>query len=109
MKLFIKIFFVSVGFLYASTSIAQYTGDTADGFSSTIGCIQNLNGATGFIPGPIVGSPIFCAFASEAYSITVAGATPTTTYTWAVPAGSTITSGQGTGSIQSHLVEWQAT
>jgi len=99
LKLFIKIFFVSVGFLYASTSIAQYTGDTADGFSSTIGCIQNLNGATGFIPGPIVGSPIFCAFASEAYSITVAGATPTTTYTWAVPAGSTITSGQGTGSI----------
>jgi len=99
LKLFIKIFFASVGFLYTSTSFAQYTGDSADGFSNTIGCIQNLNGATGFIPGPIVGSPIFCAFASEAYSITVAGATPTTTYTWAVPAGSTITSGQGTNSV----------
>ena len=99
MKLFIKIFFASVGFLYTSTSIAQYTGDSADGFSNSIGCIQSLNGTTGFIPGSISGSPIFCAFASEAYSITVGGATPTTTYTWTVPAGSTITSGQGTNSV----------
>lgn len=76
-----------------------FAGGSNDGFSSVIGCIQNLNGGSGFIPGPIVGSTTFCSFATEAYSITVTGATATTTYTWSGPPGSTITSGQGTNSV----------
>ncbi|CAN0478562.1 unnamed protein product, partial [Phaeothamnion confervicola] len=32
-------------------------------------------------------------------TITVAGANATTTYTWSVPAGATIVSGQGTATI----------
>ncbi|CAN0358205.1 unnamed protein product, partial [Phaeothamnion confervicola] len=52
-----------------------------------------------FLANPIVGPATFCNFASEAYSINVSGLTPTTTYTWSVPAGATITSGQGTNTI----------
>ena len=48
-------------------------------------------------PGPIIGSTNVCEFSTGNYSITaVAGAS---NYTWTVPAGSTINSGQGTTAI----------
>ncbi len=83
----------------SSTSCLFYAGGDNDGFSNTTDCASNLNGGSVFIPGPIVGSTTFCDFATETYSITVAGATNETTYTWTVPAGASITSGQGTTSI----------
>ena len=48
-------------------------------------------------PGPIIGSTNVCEFTTGNYSITaVAGAS---NYTWTVPAGSTINSGQGTTAV----------
>ena len=82
-----------------ASSCTFFAGGSNDGFTTNIGCIQNLNGGSAFIPGPIVGSTQFCAFATEAYSITVAGATSSTIYTWSGPPGSTITAGQGTNSV----------
>jgi hypothetical protein len=76
-----------------------YSGGNNDGFSNTQTCALNLNGGNTFTPGPIVGSAAFCNFATESYSITVAGATASTTYLWSVPAGATIVSGQGTTAI----------
>jgi uncharacterized protein (TIGR02145 family) len=49
------------------------------------------------IIGPITGNTTVCQGSTQTYSITaVSGAT---SYTWSVPSGSTITSGQGTNSI----------
>lgn len=76
-----------------------YGGGTNDGFSTARNCATNLNGGSIFGTSPITGSSTFCAFATETYSITVTGATPTTTYTWSVPPGATIASGQGTTTI----------
>jgi len=76
-----------------------YAGGNNDGFSQTRACTTNLNGGSQFIPGPITGSASFCTFSSEQYSIAVAGATSATTYTWSVPGGSSIVSGQGTTTI----------
>ncbi len=76
-----------------------YGGGSNDGFSTVRNCATNLNGGSVFSTSPISGSSTFCAFATEAYTIIVTGATPTTTYTWSVPPGATITSGQGTTNI----------
>jgi hypothetical protein len=84
---------------YAQHSFAQYTGGDNDGFGNNIGCIQNLNGTSGLIPSAITGSTEFCAFATEVYSITITGETPSTTYMWTAPPGATITAGQGTTSV----------
>ncbi len=83
-----------------------YAGGNNDGFSQTRTCATNLNGGTSFIPGPITGSIAFCNFSTESYSIVVAGSTAATTYTWSVPAGASIVSGQGTSTI---LVSFAAT
>ena len=80
-------------------SCAFFLGENNDGFSEVQDCASNLNGGSTFIPGPIVGSTTFCDFASETYTITVAGALPNTIYNWSVPTGATITSGQGTNTI----------
>lgn len=90
---------INVSLPVSTTSCLFYAGGTNDGFANTTDCASNLNGGSVFIPGPIVGSTTFCDFASETYSISVAGATSETTYTWSVPAGATITSGQGTTTI----------
>lgn len=76
-----------------------YAGGNNDGFSHARACATNLNGGSVFVPGPIAGPPTFCNFSTESYSIVVAGATGTTTYTWTVPAGASIISGQGTTAI----------
>jgi hypothetical protein len=76
-----------------------YAGGNNDGFSQTRTCATNLNGGSQFVPGPINGTAAFCTFSTEQYSINVGGATATTTYSWTVPAGSSIVSGQGTASI----------
>jgi hypothetical protein len=80
-------------------SCGFYSGGNSDGFSTNIGCIQNLNGGSALLAGSIVGSTTFCSFATEAYSVSVSGATSSTVYTWSVPLGATIVSGQGTTSI----------
>lgn len=80
-------------------SCTFFSGGSNDGFATLQQCATNLNGGSTFIPGPVVGSSTFCPFASESYSITVAGALSNTVYTWSVPAGATITSGQGTNTI----------
>lgn len=90
---------INVSLPVSTTSCLFYAGGVNDGFANTTDCASNLNGGSVFIPGPIVGSTTFCDFASETYSISVAGATSETTYTWNVPAGATITSGQGTTTI----------
>jgi PKD-like domain len=82
-----------------STSCQFYAGGTNDGSSSARNCATNLDGGSVFIADPIVGPATFCSFATESYSISVAGITATTTYTWSVPADATITSGQGTSTI----------
>ncbi len=81
------------------TSCSFYAGGTNDGFSTTQNCATTLDGTPALVPGPIVGSTTFCDFATESYTINVQGINPETTYTWAVPAGATITSGQGTNTI----------
>jgi len=90
---------INVALPVSATSCLFYAGGNNDGFSNTTDCASNLNGGSVFIPGPIVGSTTFCDFATETYSISVAGATSETTYTWSVPVGAVITSGQGTTSI----------
>jgi len=96
----IQLLFVLIGILcYVHNLSAQYTGSDNDGHSSNIGCIQNLNGTTGLIPGPVIGSTEFCAFATEAYRISESGSTSSTVFLWTAPPGSTITSGQGTNSV----------
>lgn len=82
-----------------ASSCTFFAGGNNDGFTTNVGCIQSLSGGSALIPGAIVGSTEFCSFATEAYSISVAGATSSTIYTWSIPAGSTITAGQGTNSI----------
>ncbi|MCE4566171.1 HYR domain-containing protein [Maribellus sp. CM-23] len=56
-----------------------------------------VNPGTPAIPGAITGSIAVCPGVSETYSI--AAVTDATVYTWTVPAGWTIDSGQGTTSI----------
>ncbi|MEQ8423139.1 MAG: hypothetical protein RIA63_00415, partial [Cyclobacteriaceae bacterium] len=82
-----------------SAACTFFNGGSNDGFSITEDCASNLNGGSVFIPGPIVGSTTFCDFATESYSISVAGTNAETTYMWSVPTGATITSGQGTTNI----------
>ncbi|MFN8334482.1 MAG: hypothetical protein U0U09_05090 [Cyclobacteriaceae bacterium] len=89
----------SVSTPVSSTVCQFFSGGVSDGFATSRNCATNLNGGSVFIANPIVGSSTFCNFATESYSISVAGVTPTTTYTWSVPAGATITSGQGTNTI----------
>lgn len=90
---------VSQTLAVTAASCTFFAGGSNDGFSSNVGCIQTLNGTSSLLPGPIVGSVEFCPFATEAYTITVSGATPSTVYTWTVPPGATVTAGQGTNSI----------
>ncbi len=90
---------INVSLAVSTTACIFYSGGDNDGFSTTTDCASNLNGGSTFIPGAIVGSAAFCDFATEAYSITVAGATSETTYLWSVPAGASVTSGQGTSAI----------
>ncbi|MEP2669502.1 MAG: T9SS type A sorting domain-containing protein [Cyclobacteriaceae bacterium] len=90
---------INVPLAVSSTACIFYAGGINDGFAQDQTCISSLNGTSGFIPGPIVGSTTFCDFATESYTITVAGATASTVYSWSVPAGATITSGQGTNTI----------
>jgi PKD-like domain len=89
----------SVSFPVTSTPCQFYAGGSNDGFSTVRNCATNLNGGSVFLADPIVGPSTFCSFATESYSINVNGITPTTTYTWTVPADATITSGQGTNTI----------
>jgi hypothetical protein len=90
---------VSQTLAVTAASCTFFAGGSNDGFSGNVGCIQTLNGTSSLLPGPIVGSVEFCPFATEAYTITVSGATPSTVYTWTVPPGATVTAGQGTNSI----------
>lgn len=90
---------INVHLAVSSTACIFYGGGNNDGFSFAETCIESLDGTSAFIPGPIVGSTTFCDFATESYTITVAGANASTGYTWSVPAGATITSGQGTNTI----------
>lgn len=90
---------INVALPVSTTACIFYAGGDNDGFSTTTDCASNLNGGSTFVPGPIVGSISFCDFASETYSISVAGATSETTYLWSAPPGATITSGQGTTSV----------
>ncbi|MEQ9412719.1 MAG: hypothetical protein RIF39_02745, partial [Cyclobacteriaceae bacterium] len=82
-----------------SGSCVFFQGGSNDGFTTTTDCASNLNGGSVFTPGPIVGSSAFCDFATETYTISVAGTTIETTYNWSVPPGAVITSGQGTTEI----------
>lgn len=82
-----------------STNCLFYAGGNNDGFSMVQTCASTLNGGDTFIPGPIVGTANPCSFATESYSITVAGALSNAVYNWSVPAGATIISGQGTNTI----------
>jgi gliding motility-associated-like protein len=68
-------------------------------------CVTITSGATPVQPGTITGPTTPCTNATgTTYSITaVPGAT---TYTWTVPAGASITSGQGTNSV---MVNWGST
>jgi hypothetical protein len=90
---------INVSLAVSATNCIFYAGGSNDGFSDVTDCASNLNGGSVFIPGPVVGSTTFCNFATEAYSITVGGSTSTTGYAWTVPAGATITNGQGTNTI----------
>lgn len=89
----------SVSFPVSSTPCQFYAGGSNDGSSAARNCATNLNGGSVFLADPIVGPSTFCSFATESYSINISGITPTTTYTWSVPADATITSGQGTNII----------
>ncbi len=90
---------INVNLPVAISNCIFYAGGNNDGFSTTQKCATNLNGGSVFVPGSIVGPANSCNFSTEAYSITVAGSTPSTIYTWTVPAGASIVSGQGTSSI----------
>lgn len=76
-----------------------YAGGNNDGFSHVRACETNLNGGSVFTAGAVTGSSTFCSFSTESYSVTVGGITPSTTFTWSVPPGASIISGQGTNTI----------
>lgn len=86
-------------FPVTATSCSFYAGGDNDGFSNTLRCATKLDGTDALVAGPIVGSTTFCDFATESYTLTVQGVNPETTFTWSVPAGATIVSGQGTTTI----------
>lgn len=76
-----------------STSTSTVAGTNSGNGSVTITAIPGTPAA----PAPFSGSNLVCAGATATYTISsVVGATG---YTWTVPSGSTITSGQGTTSI----------
>ncbi len=91
------------GGLGAGGGGSNYSDPSATGVTNTIGykngdglvIITPNNGVS--TPGPITGNASICANASGNYSIpTLVGAT---TYTWSVPTGTVINSGQGTTAI----------
>jgi hypothetical protein len=91
--------YVSAG--AGGSSWTSYPGSTITsttaGFRSGNGQIIITNVAGAPNPGAITGNPALCINASDNYSIApLVGAT---SYTWTVPAGTTINSGQGTNSI----------
>lgn len=86
-------------FAVVPTSCTFFAGGDNDGFSNTLRCATKLDGTDALVAGPIVGSTTFCDFATESYTLTVQGVNPETTFTWTVPAGATIVSGQGTTTI----------
>ncbi len=83
----------------AVANCIYYSGGNNDGFSVIQQCASNLNGGSVFSPGPIVGPATSCNFSTESYTITVAGALANTVYSWTVPAGASIVSGQGTNTV----------
>ncbi len=90
---------INVALPITLTNCIFYAGGDNDGHSVVLQCASNLDGGSVFIPGPVVGAASSCNFSTESYSITVAGALPTTVYSWSVPAGASIVSGQGTTAI----------
>ena len=71
---------------------------------ASMGMVASFTAVAGAVPGaagPITGPSAICKNNSGSYSVgTIAGAT---SYVWSVPAGTTITSGQGTTSISANF------
>jgi len=86
-------------FAVTSTVCSFYAGGDNDGFSSALNCASKLDGTNALIVSPITGSTTFCDFATESYTIPIQGASPETSFTWTVPAGASIVSGQGTTTV----------
>lgn len=79
---------------------SMYKGGNEDGFSQGPLCTTTLDGTPQIaVAAAIVGSVNFCEGATESYSIQVDNAPQNTYYNWNVPAGSTVSSGQGTNVV----------
>ncbi len=85
------------GSSYTDPSVTGVTH--VQGFQNGSGQVVITVGATGVpvAPGAIAGSTTFCENVLASFSINPVGGA--TSYTWSVPSGSTITSGQGTTAV----------
>jgi len=80
---------------FSNTSSTLISSDKASGF--TLRCLKD-SCSSPYTPGAIIGPPSQCPSSTgQVYSITVVSGA--TTYTWTVPAGWVITSGQGSTGI----------
>ncbi len=85
----------SIAYSTTGTKTITLTATNASG-SNTISKTVNITAGSGNA-GAITGNAAVCQNSSQSYSISTV--TNATNYTWSVPAGSTITSGQGTNAI----------
>ncbi len=96
----------SANFVYSPflTSGTDLGGNANNGFQPSMGCSLLCNAAPA-TPGSISGPSVVCGMTDAVYSI--AAVATATSYTWTVPTGAngmTILSGQGTTSINVHVL-----
>jgi hypothetical protein len=98
--------YISMGLVRASANMYNFYGYSGGAnapiltvtYASIRSFAVTVNPATPVTPGAISGSTTVCP-ATTGYVYSIAAVTNATSYTWNVPAGWTITSGQGTLSI----------
>ncbi|HMJ70476.1 MAG TPA: hypothetical protein VK508_16340 [Cyclobacteriaceae bacterium] len=79
---------------------AQYEGGDNDGSGmAAASCVTTLDGVDQFSFGTLTGSPTFCDFSSEPYTVNLNNPPQDIQFYWTVPAGATIVGGGFTSSI----------
>jgi len=80
-------------------AFGQFLGGDNDGSSVAASCVTTLDGIGQFSYGTLTGSPTFCDFSQESYTVTTNNPPQDIDYYWVVPSDATILSGQNTPSV----------
>ena len=80
-------------------AFAQYQGGDNDGSSVAGVCISTLDGVDQFSFGTLTGSPTFCNFSNESYTIGLNNPPADLQFFWSVPSDATVASGGNAATV----------